>query len=298
MVVHMNNKTGLKGLSVVVIENDPASLTEIERVLKEGGAQVYTARDSREVTGLLSHKYIDVIMAALDVVDEHCIEMIKDYKSRNPDSIFYVLTGREYDSVETSQESVRLVVDDYVRKPIDIARFTAMVQTSMGRPGNRNKSLTLIDPLIAKVKPYFIFRSPVMRRTLAYLPQMAASDQTVLITGETGSGKELVARAIHVLSRRSAGPFVPINCGAVPESLIEGELFGHEKGSFTGAVKTRKGKFEIADRGTLFLDEIGDMPLNLQVRLLRALEDGNIYRLGEATARKRACHRCIQYRPP
>ncbi len=283
MTAHINNRAGLKGLSVVVIESDPFSLKETERVLKEGGARVYTARDSREVTGLLSHEYIDVIMAALDLVDEHCIEMIKDYKSRNPDSMFYVLTGREYDSVETSQESVRLVVDDYVRKPVDIARFAAMVQTGMGRPDNRNKSLTLIDPLIAKVKPYFIFRSPVMRRTLAYLPRMAASDQTVLITGETGSGKELVARAVHVLSRRSAGPFVPINCGAVPESLIEGELFGHEKGSFTGAVKTRKGKFEIADRGTLFLDEIGDMPLNLQVRLLRALEDGNIYRIGGET---------------
>ncbi len=280
MVLQANNNSGLKGLSILVIEDDPVALDEIERALKESGSQVYTARDSRGVFGLLSHEYIDVIMAALDLVDEHCIEMIKDYKSRNPDSLFYVLTSREYDSVETSQASVRLVVDDYVRKPLDIARFTAMVRTSTGRPGNRSKSLTLIDPLIAKVKPYFIFRSPVMRRTLAYLPQMAASGQTVLITGETGSGKELVARAVHVLSRRSAGPFVPINCGAVPESLIEGELFGHEKGSFTGAIKTRKGKFEIADKGTLFLDEIGDMPLNLQVRLLRALEDGNIYRLG------------------
>jgi len=112
------------------------------------------------------------------------------------------------------------------------------------------------------------------------LPQISASAQTVLITGETGSGKEIVARGIHVLSRRSSGPFVPINCGAVPESLIEGELFGHEKGAFTGAIKTRKGKFETADNGTLFLDEISEMPLNLQVRLLRVLEDGIIYRVG------------------
>jgi transcriptional regulator with PAS, ATPase and Fis domain len=122
-----------------------------------------------------------------------------------------------------------------------------------------------------------------MRRTLAHLPQIAASDQTVLITGETGTGKEIVARAVHVLSCRSSGPFVPINCGAVPESLIEGELFGHERGAFTGAVKTRRGKFEIAGNGCLFLDEIGDMPLNLQVRLLRALEEGKIYRIGGET---------------
>lgn len=191
-----------------------------------------------------------------------------------------MLTGEQYDSVEISQESVRLIIDDYVRRPLDAARFSAMVATSIGRPDTGDKSLAVADPLVRKVKPYFLFRSPAMRRTLAYLPQIAQSDQTVLITGETGTGKEIIARGIHVLSGRSSGPFVPINCGAVPESLIEGELFGHEKGAFTGALKTRRGKFETAHNGTLFLDEIGDMPLNLQVRLLRALEEGKINRIG------------------
>ena len=115
---------------------------------------------------------------------------------------------------------------------------------------------------------------------LSNLPQIAASDQTVLISGETGTGKELVARAIHMLSSRAGGPFVPINCGAIPESLIESELFGHEKGAFTGAFKGRKGKFETAHNGILFLDEIGDMPLILQIRLLRVLEDKEVYRIG------------------
>jgi len=146
--------------------------------------------------------------------------------------------------------------------------------------GPQSTALTVVDPLIKKLKPYFLFRSPVMRRTIAHLPQIALSDQTVLITGETGTGKEIVARAIHVMSRRASGPFVPLNCGAIPESLIEGELFGHEKGAFTGATRTRKGKFESADHGTLFLDEIGEMPLNLQVRLLRVLEDKRLYRVG------------------
>nr|NIO19530.1 response regulator [Candidatus Aenigmarchaeota archaeon] len=273
----------LKGVSVLVIEDDTAYLKDIEQGLNGVGAKVYLARDSHQAVGLLLKEYIHVIVAAIDLVDEQCIEMIKDYKTRNPDSLFYVLTGQEYDFVETSQESVRLVVDDYVKKPLDVDRFACMVETSTGRPSNRSKSLTVVDPLVAKVKPYFLFRSPVMRRTLAYLPQIAASDETVLITGETGTGKEIVARAVHVLSRRSAGPFVPINCGAIPESLIEGELFGHEKGAFTGAIKTRKGKFETADHGTLFLDEISEMPLNLQVRLLRALEEGRIYRIGGET---------------
>lgn len=141
-------------------------------------------------------------------------------------------------------------------------------------------SLTVVEPLVERVKPYFLFRSPIMRQALAHLPQIALSDQTVLITGETGTGKELVARAIHVMSKRASAPFVPINCGAIPEGLIEGELFGYEKGAFTGAIKTRRGKFESAQHGTLFLDEIGEMPLNLQVRLLRVLEDGILYRIG------------------
>lgn len=276
----MDNQPDLHGLDVLVIENEPASSKTIARELKGVGANVFTARGFDEAMGVLSGTHIEVIVAALDLVDEEAIEMVKDYKTRFPETLFYILTEQEYDSVESSQESVRLVVDDYIKKPLDVVRFAGMVETSVGRPSAGSTSLTVIDPLVAKVKPYFIFRSPIMKRTLYHLPQISASEQTVLITGETGTGKELIARAIHVLSRRSSGPFVTVNCGAVPESLIEGELFGHEKGSFTGAIRTRKGKFEIADNGTLFLDEIGDMPLNLQVRLLRVLEEGSMYRIG------------------
>jgi DNA-binding NtrC family response regulator len=249
-----NDNPNLKRLSVLVIEDDSASLNEIKQALKDVGAEVHTARNTVQASRLLQKEHMHVIIASLYLVDEQCIELIKDYKTKNPDSLFYVLTGREYDAVETSQESVRLIVDDYIRKPLNVSRFACMVETSIGRPRDRSKSLTVVDPLVAKVKPYFLFRSPVMRRTLSHLPQIAASDETVLITGETGTGKEIVARAIHVLSRRSSGPFVPINCGAVPESLIEGDL-----------------------------DEIGDMPINLQVRLLRALEEGKIYRIGGET---------------
>ena len=276
----MNKTPDLKGLDILVFENDYPSLTQIAGDLKGIGANVYTAETFGKAVGILHQTHIEVIIAALDLVDEQCIEMIKEYKALHQEALFYVLAGQEYDSVESSQEAVRLVVDDYIKKPLDIVRFAGMVETSTGRPEAAGTSLTVLDPLVAKVKPYFIFRSPVMRRTLYHLPQIAASEQAVLITGETGTGKELIARAIHVLSRRSSGPFIPVNCGAIPESLIEGELFGHEKGAFTGAVSSRKGKFEMADKGTLFLDEIGDMPLNLQVRLLRVLEEGSVYRVG------------------
>ena len=279
----MNKSPDLKGLDILVFDNDYPSLKQIENDLKTIGADVYTADTFAQAVGILHQTHIEVIIAAIDLVDEQCIEMIKEYKTLHPEALFYVIAGHEYDSVESSQESVRLIVDDYIKKPLDIIRFARMVETSVGRPEAAGTSLTVMDPLVTKVKPYFIFRSPVMRRTLYHLPQIAASEQAVLITGETGTGKELIARAIHVLSRRSSGPFIPINCGAIPESLIEGELFGHEKGAFTGAVSTRKGKFEMADKGTLFLDEIGDMPLNLQVRLLRVLEEGSVYRLGGET---------------
>lgn len=276
----MNKAPDLKGLDILVFENEYSSVKQIESDLKNIGADVYTADTFGQAAGILHQTHIEVIIAAIDLVDEQFIEMIKEYKTLHPEALFYVLAGREYDSVESSQESVRLVVDDYIKKPLDVIRFARMVETSVGRPAAAGTSLTVIDPLVAKVKPYFIFRSPAMRRTLFHLPQIAASEQAVLITGETGTGKELIARAIHVLSQRSSGPFIPINCGAIPESLIEGELFGHEKGAFTGAVSARKGKFEMADKGTIFLDEIGDMPLNLQVRLLRVLEEGSLYRLG------------------
>ena len=278
----LEEKQGMKGLAVLVIEVDELSLKETVTALERVGAKVFNVPDSVHAAGLLLHERIDVIIGALDLVDEQCIEVIRNYKARMPAALFYVLTGQEYDLVEISQESVRLVIDDYVKKPLDVDRFAGMVATSTGQPDG-DKSLAVADPLVRKVKPYFLFRSPVMRRTLADLPRISMSDQTVLITGETGTGKEIIARAIHVLSGRSAGPFVPINCGAIPESLIEGELFGHEKGAFTGAVKMRRGKFETAHNGTLFLDEIGDMPLNLQVRLLRALEEGQIHRIGSET---------------
>ena len=270
----------LSGLSILAVADDSTPLNTAERELSAFGAQVFSAADADGAAHILSRERINVILAPLETAGEKLIGIVRDYKTAHPDSLFYVLTEQDYNAVEVSQESVRLVVDDFIRMPLDPARLAAMVGTCYGRPCTGNTSLAVVEPLITKVKPYFLFRSPAMRRALENIPGIAASEQTVLVSGETGTGKELVARAIHVLSPRSAGPFVPINCGAIPESLIEGELFGHEKGAFTGAHRTRRGKFESANNGTIFLDEIGDMPLNLQVRLLRVLEEKKVYRVG------------------
>jgi len=275
----LNIKPSLSGLSILVIEDDMASLNKIESGLKKYGAQVYSTSTVEKASDILSREHIHVILVSLPLADEKCLDIIKNYKSKHPDALFYLLAEQNYCLVEPVEESVRQILDDCLQKPLDIERFVRIAAASFGRPPT-SKSLSVIEPLSARTKPYFIFRSYPMRMALSHLPQIAASDRTVLISGETGTGKELVARAIHMLSSRSNGPFVPINCGAIPESLIESELFGHEKGAFTGALHNRKGKFETAHNGILFLDEIGDMPLILQIRLLRVLEDGEIYRVG------------------
>ncbi|MDA8240306.1 MAG: sigma-54 dependent transcriptional regulator [Nitrospiraceae bacterium] len=274
------NKPDLRGLSMLILDDDVRVLRAAERALEDFGATVYVATQAQEAVELLSRKRIHIVVASLNLADERFIGIVKDYKSNYADSFFYILTEQEYESIEPSLESVKMVVDDYIPKPLAPERFARMVETSTGRPGTGSTSLAVIEPLVAKTKPYFVFRSPAMRRALAGISVIATSGQNVLISGETGTGKELVARAVHVLSPRADGPFVPVNCGAIPESLIEGELFGHEKGAFTGAYATRKGKFEMANNGTLFLDEIGDMPLLLQMRLLRVLEEGNVFRVG------------------
>lgn len=274
------NKPDLRGLSILILDEDVGGLRAAGLALEDFGAAVYFAARPEEAVGLLSREHIHIVIVSLTCADENFIEIVKDYKANYPDSFFYILTEQEYDSIEPSLESAKVVVDDYIPKPLDPGRFARMVETSIGRPGTGSTSLAVVEPLVTKTKPYFIFRSPAMRGALANLSGIASSGQTVLISGETGTGKELVARAVHVLSPRAEGPFVPVNCGAIPESLIEGELFGHEKGAFTGAYATRKGKFEMANHGSLFLDEIGDMPLLLQMRLLRVLEEGGVYRVG------------------
>jgi len=268
-------------LVFLILDTDRASLNSIRRLLKSRNARVYLASSVSKAADILSSvKHVDVILASIDLIDNRLIGLIRDLKGHHPVTAFYVLTEEDYRSIDTSHEPARLIVDGYIKKPVDIDCIEGLINSDRGEECT---SLTVVDPLVERFKPYILFRSPVMRQSLAHLPQIAQSDETVLITGETGTGKEIIARAIHVMSRRASGPFVPINCGAIPESLIEGELFGHEKGAFTGATRTRKGKFETADHGTLFLDEIGEMPLNLQVRLLRVLEDHRLYRVGGET---------------
>ena len=166
---------------------------------------------------------------------------------------------------------------NFLQEPVDWEEILAKLHLKIIE---RNTSLQTLNTETKQIQYYLLFQSQKMKENLEFLPRIANTDYSVLITGESGTGKEMVARAIHSISNRRNKSFVAVNCGAIPENLVESELFGHERGSFTGASATKKGKFEIAHKGTLLLDEIGDMPLHLQVKLLRILEEGQVYRVG------------------
>ena len=270
----------VKKITVLAVDADREYLAGLESALKPYGVEVRGAGDVDDAARELDAGDADAALINIGMADERGLDLIRRYRAESPVGLLYLVLEHDYDSVETSLDLSALGVDDYVQKPIDAGRFSRALEDALGRRKGNSTALLPVELLVSRVKPYFLLRSPAMKRAMSHLPEIAASDQTVLISGATGTGKELVARAIHLMSRRASGPFVPVNCGAIPEGLIEGELFGHEKGAFTGALRTRRGKFEAANHGTLFLDEIGDMPLALQVRLLRVLEEGMVYRVG------------------
>jgi DNA-binding NtrC family response regulator len=262
----------ISGTAVVLLDADPDSARELKEALAGFGGRVYSVKDEPEASGLFTHKRINALLVDINLLGEGSEDFIREYKSANPGGMLFLML--EPGTTVTAPEPSGLLVDDYLQKPVDAVRLARVLETGA------STALEAADPLMNRVRPYFRFRSAAMRLALADLPRIAASHQTVLITGETGTGKEIISRAIHVMSPRSSGPFVAVNCGAIPESLIEGELFGHEKGAFTGADRMRRGKFEIAGGGTMLLDEIAEMPVHLQARLLRVLEEGQIYRVG------------------
>ncbi|NQU62777.1 MAG: sigma-54-dependent Fis family transcriptional regulator [SAR324 cluster bacterium] len=263
----------LNGIFLLIADQDSSNLRNLKRYLTELGAIVYLAGTMTNARMIISSKLVHAVLADPEFDQRNGFEIYHYYKSAVPSGLFYFMTDRSSPNPEDS--SVK--VDGIFPKPLVIEQFVKGLREKIQVDSS---SISKLDPLTELLRPYLIFRSPVMRRGLMILPKVAASSHSVLVTGETGTGKEMVARAIHGLSPFASGPFVAVNCGAIPESLIEGELFGHEKGSFTGAQTQHRGKFELARNGTLFLDEIGEMPLALQARLLRVLEDKQFYRVG------------------
>jgi two-component system response regulator HydG len=266
--------------TVLVVDDKKNMLSLMKKVLR-GDARVLTAERGLDALKILEAEPVDVVLCDLRMPDMDGVEVLKLCKRVRPQAEFILMTA--YASVGTAVEALRLGAYDYLIKPFDPQTGRAVVLRAMGRAAT---SLPGREGVSDEVLPDMLARSQKMRELSQLIERVAGSDATVLLLGETGTGKERVARALHRLSQRSAQRFVAVNCAAIPAELLESELFGYVKGSFTGANRDRPGLFEEANKGTLFLDEIGEMRLSLQAKLTRALEERAIRRLGESRERQ------------
>ena len=251
----------------------------LSTVFEADGYEVATAAHGRAAVAHLKKEPVDVIVSDVRMPDMDGIELLK--KARSIDSDIGVVLMTAFGTVSTAREAFKLGADDFVQKPFNNEELKLIVRRTLERRAlvNENRALKQAQRASGSLQN-IIGHSPAMLELSRVIEAVAKERATVLVTGESGTGKELVARAIHDLSPRADRPFVPVNCGAVAESLLESELFGFMKGSFTGADQNRPGVFEAADGGTIFLDEIGDMPASMQVKMLRVLQDGKVRRTG------------------
>lgn len=267
--------SGSENGAILIIDDDVSNLRHLKKKLSLQGIKVLVTNDIAAAYRYLNDEYVTAVLGEISLKKGNTLDLLKRFKEKSPEGRCYLMS--EQPLKENSLKLNHVTIDYYFQKPIEIDLLLPLLKKGQA---TQSSGVQRLDRLSELLRPYLVFRDPVMRRGLMILPKVASTHHSVLITGETGTGKEMVARAIHALSPFSNGPFIAVNCGAIPENLIEGELFGHEKGAFTGAQTLRKGKFELAQNGTLFLDEMGEMPLALQARLLRVLEERQFYRVG------------------
>jgi two-component system NtrC family response regulator len=277
------NKDGSKphnGLKILFAD-DEAVLQELMSLeLPRMGHEVTVCPDGTTAAAALERNSYDCLLVDLDMPGMNGIEVIARAKELAPDTEAVVLTGKS--SLDSAVSALRYGAFDYLTKPCKLIELQSLLQRVADKRELTNKYRALKRQLErVEGKPDLIGGSSAMARVRSLITKVAPTNSTVLILGETGTGKELVARGVHDQSLRAEMPFVAVNCGALPESLIESELFGHRKGAFTGADEHRVGLFEVANGGTLFLDEIGELPKSMQAKLLRVLESGEIRRVGE-----------------
>jgi DNA-binding NtrC family response regulator len=268
-----------RAMKILVIEDELSVRLGISCTLEGAGYKVVSAENGMEGIRLFEKESFDVVVTDLRLPGADGIEVLKSVKNISPDTGVIVITA--FADVKTAVEAMREGAYDYISKPFDPAELLIVLDRFIKHRGLELENIRLKEEVREKKQfERIIGISPVMQELFEKIEVIARTDSSVMIYGESGTGKELVANAIHNLSPRKDKPFIKINCAAIPETLLETELFGHEKGAFTGAVQRRKGKFEIADSGSIFFDEIGDMPLSLQAKLLRVLESHTFQRLG------------------
>ncbi|HEX9112240.1 MAG TPA: sigma-54 dependent transcriptional regulator [Terriglobales bacterium] len=267
-------------MPVILIVEDEAKMRRLlELNLGDDGFTTFSAEDAETGLKLLRENPIDLILTDLKLPGMNGLEFLQTIKRQNAALPVVVMTA--FGSVETAVEAMKAGASDYVLKPFSLTEMRMVIRKELDVRNLREENRSLREALGKRyAHPNVVARSPKMQEVLATVERVAPTNSTVLLGGESGVGKDLIARAIHEKSRRASGPFLKINSTAIPENLLESELFGFEKGAFTGAVASKPGKFELADKGTLFLDEIGDVPPATQVKLLRVLQEREFERLG------------------
>jgi DNA-binding NtrC family response regulator len=265
----------------IIFADDERPLRELMRLeLPRLGHEVVACEDGRKATSMVENGNYDVALLDIRMPGFTGIDVLKHIKEHSPETEVILLTGHA--TVETAVEALRHGAFDYLTKPCKMAELESVLNRIAEKRALVHRNLALEARLKGlEGTPRLIGSSAAMAKVQLAVSRVAPTDSTVLVLGETGTGKEVVARSLHEQSRRASQPFVPVNCGALPEHLVESELFGHRKGAFTGAEQNRKGLFEVASGGTLFLDEVGELPKAMQAKLLRFLESREIRRVGE-----------------
>jgi DNA-binding NtrC family response regulator len=265
--------------TVLVVDDEEAIRDSCRQILERAGCRVETARDAAEGLWALQRTPPDLVILDLRMPGMQGTEFLKRARAQSPDLDVIVITG--YSSVKSAVECMRLGAYDYVAKPFDADTLRLVVQRALEKHRLAIENQSLRRRLEADRAPDALLgEGPAMRRVRELIERIAPTESTVLILGESGTGKELVARAIHRASPRCHRPFIPVDCAALAETLVESELFGHVKGAYTGAISTRPGRFELAAGGTVFLDEIGNISLPIQSKLLRVLQEKEVTKVG------------------
>ncbi|MEZ4524753.1 MAG: sigma-54 dependent transcriptional regulator [Desulfobacterales bacterium] len=266
-------------MNILIADDEKMQRDLLRGFLQKKGYAVHTAADGKEALRLFSELPFQLLLLDHRMPDMNGDEVLARMKKINP--LIHAIMITAYGTVGTAVEVMKLGAEDFLEKPVNLLNLLDKIQRIEQRIMIEEEAAEVAETLNQKELPLKIAgQGTAMKNLLSLVHRVAATPWPVLIRGETGTGKELIARLVHLLSGVSDGPFTEVNCGAIPENLFESELFGHEKGAFTGALAVRRGKFELADKGTLFLDEIGEMPLRLQPKLLRALQEKRICRVG------------------
>jgi DNA-binding NtrC family response regulator len=265
--------------AILIVEDEPKMLRLLELNLGEDGWTTFSAGDAETGLKILGRETVDLVLTDFKLPGMNGLEFLQAIRRLNAEIPVVLMTA--YGSVETAVEAMKNGASNYVLKPFSLEEIKLVTRKELDVRQLRAENRDLREELGKRYEyPNIVARSARMQEILAAVERVAPTNSTVLLGGESGVGKELIARAIHQRSKRATGPFIKINCTAIPENLLESELFGYEKGAFTGATTSKQGKFELADKGTIFLDEIGDVPTATQAKLLRVLQEREFERLG------------------